>query len=194
MKKILSLDNKGFVLVETIIVAVFVIGICTFLFANFMPLIADYERISYYDTLEAKYKAHEIRKMLLREIAMDPSKEDVLKGSAGYIRYQNYIDSSSGEAITKNELCKFLNSPNYCDTLLGKNYLDVKEIIITSFKLSTLKSAANNNRNFDRGLREYIDYLPKYNNYSSTYNDYYRLIVEYNNGEYSNIEVHYENE
>mgnify|MGYP006955121113 CR=1 FL=1 len=42
MKKI---DNKGFVIVETIIVAVFIIGICTFLFANFIPLIGEYERV-----------------------------------------------------------------------------------------------------------------------------------------------------
>ena len=50
-----NIDNHGFVMVETIVVAVFIIGICTFLFANFLPLIGDYERVSQYDTVDSKY-------------------------------------------------------------------------------------------------------------------------------------------
>ena len=79
MKNINKVDNKGFVIVETIIVAVFIIGICTFLFANFLPLIGDYERISNYDDLDSKYKTHEIRKMILREISNDGNKKSVIR-------------------------------------------------------------------------------------------------------------------
>ena len=91
-----QIDNQGFLMVETIIVAVFVIGICTFLFTNFLPLIADYERVSDYDNVDTKYKAHEIRKMLdylghpvlyLKRISMGPvDLQGLKKGQFKYIK------------------------------------------------------------------------------------------------------------
>ena len=87
MKKINKIDSRGFVIVETIVVAVFIIGICTFLFANFLPLIGDYERVSDYDGLDSKYKTHEIRKMLLREIANDNSKKAIFSSHLILINY-----------------------------------------------------------------------------------------------------------
>lgn len=186
------LDSRGFVLVETIIVAVFVMGISTFLFANFLPLMADYERINNYDTVEGTYKAHEIRKLILREINEDSSKRSILTSSSPYTIYKNYETSEDGVNVTKNELCDQLRAVNYCNTLLNEEYLNVKEIIITSFKLGSIKAKAKDDKNINRALKEYIDYLPKYDKYSSKYNNYNRLIVVYNNGEFSNIEVRYE--
>ncbi len=192
MKKIKRLDDRGFVLVETIIVAVFIIGICTFVFANFLPLMADYERTNNYDQVESKYKVNEIRKMLLREIFKDNTKRGLLTEVTNYTRYQNYEDNTTGQTVTKNSLCKELDDENYCNALLGSSFLDVKEIIITKFKLSSLKTDVKDNKNFDRSLREYIDYLPKYDKYSNKYNSYNRIIVMFNNGEFANIEVRYE--
>ena len=62
MKKI---NKKGFVMAETIIVSVFVMTIVSFLIMNALPLIGEYERIANYDTLESKYNANLIRKMIL---------------------------------------------------------------------------------------------------------------------------------
>jgi len=191
MKKI---DTRGFVMVETIIVAVFVIGICTFLFANFLPLIGDYERVSNYDTVTSKYKVHEIRKMILRDLNKNADLEVLftnIPSGEGYNKYSNYSVELSDRSIIKNTLCDVLNSTNYCNKLLGENYLNVKEIYITSFKLSKMKSSVKALEG-NRALKEYIDYLPSYSKYSSRYDDYYRLIVVFNDGTMANIEVKYE--
>ena len=168
MKKI---DNQGFVMVETIVVAVFVIGICTFLFTNFLPLIADYERVSEYDNVDTKYKAHEIRKMLLREFDKDANLTSIfsshISSNTGYYRYQNYSEEVGDEVVVKNRLCSLLTSPNYCNKLLSTDYLNVKEIIVTPFKLSNFKGIVKDNQDFDRSLREYVEYLPDYSKYSN---------------------------
>lgn len=191
MKKI---DNRGFVMVETIIVAVFVIGICTFLFKNFLPLIGDYERVSEYDTVDSKYKLHEIRKMILRDIEKDGSIKNIftsIPSGDGYVKYSIYTTEVEDKTITKHSLCDSLVSINYCNTLLGEYYLNVKDIYITSFKLSKMKASVKT-LSGNRALKEYIKYLPSYSKYSSTYDNYYRIIVSFNNGEMANIEVHYE--
>ena len=181
-------------MVETIIVAVFVIGICTFLFANFLPLIGDYERVSAYDSVNAKYKVHEIRKMILRDINNNSELDNLfsnLPNDKGYKIYSKEQKDIDGKTIIQHQLCNKLDSINYCNKLLGENYLDVKDIIITKFKLSTIKSSIKN-LNGKRDLKEYIDYLPSYSKYSNKYNDYYRLIVSFNDGSIANIEVQYE--
>lgn len=189
MKKI---DTRGFVMVETIIVAVFIIGICTFLFANFLPLIGEYEKVENYDTLQSKYKVHEIRKMLLRALDNNSAVENIFTSiptDTGYIKYSNY---TTGENTIQNGLCDVGGIPkNYCNKLFSEYYLNVKDVIITSFKTSKIKSTIKNERN-NRALKEYIDYLPSYSKYSSRYDDYYRLIVVFNDGVIANIEVHYE--
>lgn len=196
MKKIKNLNNKGFVIVETIVVAVFVIGICTFLFANFMPLIGDYERISDYDDLTSKYKTHEIRKMLLREIYSDSSKKNIftdhVSNNKGYHSYTNYETTVEGEITIKNQLCDRLNNPNYCNKLLSNLYTNVQEVIVTPFKLTSVKQSIKSDENVTRELQEYIEHLPSYSKYSSKYDNYYRIIVVYNNGNIANIEVNYE--
>ena len=193
MKKI---DTRGFIMVETIVVAVFVIGICTFLFANFLPLMGDYERISDYDMLSSKYKVHEIRKMILKDLNNNSEIASLftsIPSDKGYDRYSNYIEEVEGKTIIKNRLCDNLNSKNYCNKLLGKDYLDIKEIYITYFKLTKIKGSIKNlSGDGTRPIKEYIEYLPSYSNYSSRYNDYYRLIVLFNDGKLANIEVHYE--
>lgn len=192
MKKI---DTKGFVMVETIVVAVFVISICTFLFANFLPLIGDYERVREYDTVNSKYKMHEIKKMILRDIDNNINLETIFKNlpsEEGFIKY-SIIETKEGETtVISHELCNVLDSKKYCNKLLSENYLDVKDIIITSFKLSKIKSTINN-LNDHRVLKEYIDYLPSYSKYGVRYNDYYRIIASFNDGTVANIEVQYEN-
>lgn len=191
MKKI---DTKGFVMVETIIVAVFVMGVCTFLFSNFLPLIGDYERISKYDTVTSKYKVNEIRKMVLRDINLRNDLRPMffeISSSKNYMRFITTSRTVDGMEIFTNGLCSQLTSKNYCNMLFSPNYLDVKEIIITTFKLDALKEQIKE-LSGERALKEYINYLPTYSNYSTKYNDYYRLIVVFNNGEMANIEVSYE--
>ena len=184
MKNINKVDNRGFVIVETIIVAVFIIGICTFLFANFLPLIGDYERISNYDDLDSKYKTHEIRKMILREISNDGNKKSVLTDSVN--------NNSKYHIYNNTDFCDKFTNVKYCNKLLGEHFIDVKEIVVTPFKLTTVKQHIKNDDNASRKLKEYINYLPSYSKYASKYDGYYRIIVVFDNGHIANIEVNYE--
>lgn len=189
-----NINNHGFVIVETIVVAVFIIGICTFLFANFLPLIGDYERVSDYDGVSSKYKVHEIRKMILRDLNNNKSLETLftnIPSTEGYNKYSSYSEKVNEKTIIKHSLCDKLDSTNYCNKLLGEYYLGVKDIIITNFKLNKIKASIKDLEG-NRDLKEYIDYLPSYSNYAARYNKYYRLIVSFNDGSMANIEVQYE--
>ena len=61
MKKI---SNKGFVLAETIIVAVFMVTIFSALYSNYFPIMANYEKRAYYDDLDSKYTAFWLKYMI----------------------------------------------------------------------------------------------------------------------------------
>jgi len=181
MKNINKVDNRGFVIVETIIVAVFVIGICTFLFLNLLPLIGDYERISKYDSVDSKYKIHEIRKMIIRDVLNGDVSEDVIKNKlAGksYYRFENNDD-----------FCKEIESKKYCSLLLSDRFLDVKQIMFTPFKLVATKNDVKADVEVSRELKEYIDYIESFKKESSAYDNYYRIIVVFNDGNIANLEV-----
>ena len=53
-----NLNNRGFGLVETLIVSVFVMGIISLVFVNFYPLIGEYEKREVYDDVDGKYAAY----------------------------------------------------------------------------------------------------------------------------------------
>ena len=58
MKKI---NNKGFALVETLIVSAFVIGIFSVMYANFYPMMGEYEKRENYDDISSIYNANLIK-------------------------------------------------------------------------------------------------------------------------------------
>ena len=58
-------NNKGFILIELLVVAVFTSALFTFLYVNVIPLIGDYEKEERYDTVETKYILYDIRKSIL---------------------------------------------------------------------------------------------------------------------------------
>ena len=163
-------NRKGFLLAEAIIVGVFVLSLFTFLFVNIVPLVGKYESFEKYDTVEGTYNTHLIRLMILNsERAVD-----ILKlGSRSYVEYE------------PDALCSLINDTNYCETLLGKNYLDVNKIYITWYGPKKIKESS---LNFDRATRDYIDSLIEYNEPSFN-NTYKRLIIRYNDDTFANIEM-----
>ena len=59
-----KINKKGFALVETLIVAVFVATIFTIMYANFFPMFGEYERRETYDDVDSIYTTYLIKKML----------------------------------------------------------------------------------------------------------------------------------
>ena len=59
----LKLNNKGFVLVETLISAVFIMSIFSIIYVNFYPIMAEYEKRETYDDVDSKYATYWIKKI-----------------------------------------------------------------------------------------------------------------------------------
>ena len=61
MKK---MNNKGFVLAETLVVTVFLMVLFTMIYQNFYPLIGEYEKRENYDDVDGKYVAYWIKRLV----------------------------------------------------------------------------------------------------------------------------------
>ena len=105
-------------------------------------------------------------------------------------RTTNLVDFPSGQdyyLFHDDEICIYLSNINYCRKLLSRDYLDVSKIIVTNYNLTALKEQRNS---FDRGISEYIKYLPKYDKMRHDEYDFQkRIIIEFNDGRYANIEL-----
>lgn len=86
MKK---LNNKGFILAETLVVAVFLMVIFGMLYANFYPLIGEYEKRENYDDVDGKYAAYWIKRMIESDAyQLEEGKGDYrLLNRLGYTRF-----------------------------------------------------------------------------------------------------------
>lgn len=172
------MNNKGFVLVETIITSVFVLGLFAFIIANVLPVIGEYEKAADYDSIESIYDAHLVRKMILKSDESRVAKLLTLPTGEG----KNYY------LFDGDDICIYLSNENYCKALLSRSFLDVKEIVITSYDIKDGFVKAS--KNFDRGLREYIAQMQKYTStIPNNYNYTNRLIIYFNDGRVTNIEL-----
>lgn len=171
----MNISNKGFVLVETIVAAVFVLSFFSFLIANLLPMVGEYEKVLDYDSIESKYDAHLIRKMILKDNSCR-TKNLITLSEDGYYEFDG------------TDICLYLENVNYCKKLLSEDYLDVKKIIITRYNTSDIK---NKSDKFNRLIKEYIDYLPKYESTIDIGQYFYqrRLIILFNNDRITNIEL-----
>ena len=161
--------NNGFVLIETLIVTVFLMGIFTFLFTNIIPLNARYERTRNYDDVSTVYAVDEIRKMI--------------KKDANFNSLTSGINNLTvvHKDITK---CSIYNNKNLCNALLPSLGIDgtngVNKIILTKYELTQVKNKIENNNLFetdnDIGLKEYIEFLPKFTD--SEISQGFRIIIE----------------
>ncbi len=171
----MNISNKGFVLVETIVAAVFVLSFFSFLIANLLPMVGEYEKVLDYDSIESKYDAHLIRKMILKDNSCR-TKNLITLSEDGYYEFDG------------TDICLYLENVNYCKKLLSEDYLDVKKIIVTRYNTSDIK---NKSDKFNRLIKEYIDYLPKYESTIDIGQYFYqrRLIILFNNNRITNIEL-----
>lgn len=175
-------NEKGFLLAEAIVVGVFVLSLFVFLFVNVVPLVGKYEGYENYDTVDGIYNANMVRAMIME----DDNMNKILK--LGTEKYKVY---------TAENLCNNLVKKNYCTVLLGKNYLNVKKVYVTWYRLKDstgagtgIKSEINDTIEFDRATRDYIDSLDTFAQPSGdTYKKYHRLIIQYNDDSFANIEV-----
>lgn len=126
MKKI---NQNGFVLAETLVVAVFIMAIFTLIFSNFYPLIGEYEKRETYDDVDGKYAVYWIRRMIEDSAYQIPAETATFFNKHGYIRFQ----CSDIEDQEKRETCKNLVNNLQVKGCSGGG--DNCEIYITKYQL-----------------------------------------------------------
>ena len=178
MKKTKIVNKSGFILVETLIVGVFIMGIFSLLYTNFFPLIGEYERYKNYDTVESTYIAHWGRMIALKGL---PESVYTTASNTGYVDISDCSLYTNSDGIAS------------CSAFINMN--NVSKIYLTPYSTVDFKNFVKDNSSFSRSFREYISYLPTYSKNTSKTADsgYYRVIVEYVSNDtyrYGNIEVY----
>lgn len=145
MKK---LNKKGFLLIETLVVTVFVVSMFIFLYSNTLPLIGKYEQRFKYDDLDSVYAADIIRNLILDFPNADTRIFNKVKADGTGVHYAKLECSDfTGQFVV---LCNQL-----------KSELSIDSIYLTHYNLNSIKNEYNPFSNQDnRGLKAYVDYLP----------------------------------
>lgn len=138
MKK---LNNKGFVLAETLIVTVFILAIFTMIYTYYYPTIGLYEERETYDDVDGKYVAYWIKQLIESDSYNFNNDENTKRireyqmKQLGYIRFQcdDVTENDNRRKICKNlvnalEISKCDAAGNNCD------------IFITHYQIGTSSS------------------------------------------------------
>ena len=89
MKRI---KQKGFVLLETLIVTVFVMSIFVFVYRNSVPMMGQYEKMQNFDDIDSVYAADMMKRMITNYV--DFSIVDEKLQDATYIDISNCNDTT----------------------------------------------------------------------------------------------------
>ena len=184
--------QNGFLLVETLIVTVFVMTLFLFIYRNVVPLIGEYTRRENYDDIESVYPASLIRNLILSDGNYDSL-------VAGIDNEHPYKDISDCNLYQQKNLCNALKEQlNITQVIDENNNVVDGKIYLSRYELTRLKRQVSEgtifNNNTERGIREYISYLPNYTSKDLVIG--YRVIIVRNTRvgddlvpKYANIEV-----
>lgn len=175
----LKINSKGFVLVETLVVAVFVAAIFSVIYANFYPIMGEYEKREAYDDIDSKYATFWFKRIIQSDsvdFTNTNIQNDITNNSFHEFNCSNDIVASDVTAI------------KICNSLVTR--FGVEKMYITDYKLGNRvepnnknnfkgKVEANNSNVFSSGLQDYVAYLPTYSKVPSLNGACYRLVVEF---------------
>lgn len=197
----LKLNNKGFVLVETLVTAVFVMAIFSIIYSNFYPIMAEYEKRENYDDVDSKYAAFWIKRIIQSDSVNFTSTMTDSINNQKY--YQFSCDDVTASDYTTVNFCK-----NLVDSFeIAKDDTGKPKIYLTNYSIgnrsdmsdkNNFKGIVENNTSnkFTSSFQDYIMYLPTYSKVSSLNGACYRVIVEFHHTKnendfwtYSTIEV-----
>ena len=162
MKRI---NNRGVVLLETLIVSVFVMAIFVFVYRNSIPMMGQYQKLETFDDVDSVYAANLIKNLVITNI---PSKyiDETLLATASYADISNCNNTS------------LYIDANYCTKLKNKLHIEDTDLIyITRYSATDLdlfKEDINKKEKdylFAGGeLGKFRDYLKTVANSESFYN------------------------
>ena len=129
MKKV---DNKGFVLAETLVVTIFLMTIFTMIYMNFYPLIGEYEKREHYDDVDGKYAVYWLKKIIEDDSYIMPVEKENCFRNKGYARFE-CSDVAATENDIKRETC--INLVKDLEVANCTEKGNLCEIYITKYRL-----------------------------------------------------------
>lgn len=172
-------NNEGFVLTETLVVTIFVLGIFVLIYRNSIPLISEHQKLKNYDDMSTVYSVNLIKNIIVN----DSNYENVKKS----VDTNGYLDLSNCNDLTNSTLCIKAKE------LIGIGSSD--RIIFTKWDPSAINEKIATKKYLqesgNRGIKEYITYMSAGYNKEETLYDY-RVIIsrsENDNKYYANLGV-----
>lgn len=189
MVKMKKLNSKGFVMTETLVVAVFIMGIFGIMYNNYYPLIGEYERREVFDDVDSKYGAFWIKRFIQHSSYDLSAAQKNTINTNGYVLFScNNINNDYRKTMC-NKLLKELEV---------KDYNVQPKVYITKYNLESFKNyveADTNYATFSGGFSDYVNFLPIYR-VPSLNDAAYRVLIEFDRNKnglnyttYATIEV-----
>jgi len=175
MKK---LNNKGFLLVETIVVATFTLTVLIALFLQFKNLLVSYNSSYNYNTIEGIYNLNTVKNYVMQyQDSENPLNKQLKNSEKPYIVLYN---GSCNADLS-------LGGLTYCDTLMKEGNFKTKEgifktVIFSNSNPTKIKEylKSNEDTNISEEMKNLIKRLDKVENQN-------RLIAEFNDGTLATI-------
>lgn len=183
-----KLNNKGFVLVETLIVSVFIASILAVLYNNFYPLMGEYEKREVFDDIDGKYATYWVKRIIQHESTILPPECDLTRLTNGcdesdpskglcYCRFScEMVGTDSMKAMCHQLIKKTQIKNNTNDTADLSD--DIPEIYLTTYNLENFKDYVDSVGGISGGMQRYLKFLPNYK-WDSLNNAKYRVLVEF---------------
>ncbi len=153
--------QKGFVLVETLVVSLLVLTVLIFLFLQLNTINLNYQKSFRYNTVEGLYSANNMKVYILKNGYENLVKE--MNEKKSYIDITNCQNSS-------------LNNTSQCSNLIKA--LQIKKILFTT---DNVESLLTQNEVFEQKFLDFMKYM------KTNQENKYRLIIAFENDTYATI-------
>ena len=162
-------NNRGFMLVETLVVTTFVAGVLIFLFVQFSKLSKAYEESYIYNTVEGLYALKDVKDFIMLDSTTitetDSEGETFIQYIEDNIDTENYIDITD---------CSLFANKDFCFRLLVNENID--KIFITKNEIPK-----DNITGYNEGFKTFI------NKINEEGNEPYRIVASFNNSTYATL-------
>ena len=180
-------DNKGFALVETLIVSVFVVSLFLIVFNNFYPLMSEYEKREVYDDIDGVYAAYWIKRLVEDSSLSIDELSNYKKDDLSPNDCDDFVDSPQ-KLICQKIVDAYGIQSDYSGNDIIYRTANQDGIYIVDYNISRFKQmvngvvSSNNIGDYSSHVEKfwgaYLNTLPDYSNpKNNTYDANFRVII-----------------
>ena len=150
-----SLNKKGFILVETLIVTVFVVTMFIVIYQASVPILGDLEQYNRFEDIDIIYSANMYKQMLSRYGDFTYINSKITNDT-----YLDISDCNDSRIYKSNSYCNLIQQAMGIE-LKDKDGNDKDRILLTEYNLESFKITVKMDDNFDSGaysnFQDYVD-------------------------------------